>query len=114
MNDPPKKGATSLVTNHTDDLKRFSHTTTNDQAGEIGKVIEIPAGKTVDFGSVTVIDQPQRQTAAAVQDLAFWERRGYKVRLLRMLSCTLLRTTASLAILAENARARAGSAELCR
>lgn len=109
-----KKGATSLATNNADDLKHFSHTTINDQAGEINKDVEIPAGKSVDVGDKTVIDQPQRQPATTVQDLAFWKRRGYKVRLLRMLSCTLLRTTASLAILAENPRARAGSAEICR
>jgi len=110
----PKKGTTSLATNHSDDLKHFSHTRINDQDGEIKTVVEIPAGKTVDVGDMTVIDQPQRQNAATIQDLAYWERRGYKVRLSRMLSCTLLRTTASLAILAEDPRARAGSAEFRR
>jgi len=110
----PKKGTTSLVTNHSHDLKQFAHTRINDQDGEIKTVVEIPAGKTVDVGDMTVIDQPQRQNAATIQDLAYWERRGYKVRLSRMLSCTLLRTTASLAILAEDPRARAGSAEFRR
>jgi len=109
----PKKGATSLVTNHTNDLKHFSHITINDQGGEINKVVEMPAKKTVDVGDMIVIDEPERQNAATVQDLAFWECRGYKVRLSKMLTCTLLRTTASLAILAENPRARAGSAEFC-
>jgi sporulation protein YlmC with PRC-barrel domain len=98
----PKRGATSLVINHTDDLEHFLHITINDQGSEINKVVEMPANKTVDVGDMIVIDEPERQNAFTVQDLAFWERRGYKVRLSKMLTCTLPRTTASLAILAEN------------
>ena len=109
----PKQGSKSIITNHSKEIRQFSYTKINDQGGVIRNRVVDTAGKTVDFGDMTVFETSRRQIFANLQNPASWESRGYKVQLLKRLISSILMESASLAFLAENPTTPAVSTEFC-